>query len=633
MVSNLLYIDDVLVDLSPDTVIALTFQLADIGDISLRLANFSNVFKLPKTPTNTKVCGFIDNIKSQSTFPYVEHKARLIQNGTPTIKNGVAVIKNTTDSFNIVVYSGIYSFFNSIVDKDITELDYTEFEDATGNWSRDLADAYRMNTDGVILPVMQYGFNLRNVAGVIFACDTLAQASPPCFYYHTVISKIFSSVGFTKVGNIFAEDRLLKLVMPAGSEDNLGLYTDKFYSDRSFNASGITNQVMVNPNPAVKVQFPKTVYNGAKQYWNGLDTYDANNDATFFVDFTVVINVVVAGGTVDIGIYKNGAVSVFATAHVDNVGTGTYTLLLPYDIDGSFSTDDIDVRVLTNTGVPTATCGIRIIKGDCRQTDENNVSSRYYNEALPRISQKEFIKDFMLRFALLAKQEDTTVTFKSLQDIITDRKGAVDWTAKRDTSVVDAISNNLDNYGQVNNFLYDVVDDFYTNEFTGVGKFVIANTNLKSKVDFKSIFASTSTQYFHGFNTAYVGIHDATTTDESVFTIDPGNRLLYVRDKLADEPSVRFNPGSTRADFKVAYFEDARYNSLSWQEFIDAYYKRFVEVVQKYKAVDRYYRLTEVDIAKLDLFTLVFDNGDYFLINKVSNFVVGKTTKVQLIRV
>jgi hypothetical protein len=40
----------------------------------------------------------------------------------------------------------------------------------------------------------------------------------------------------------------------------------------------------------------------------------------------------------------------------------------------------------------------------------------------------------------------------------------------------------------------------------------------------------------------------------------------------------------------------------------------------------------ELDVATLDMLRMVFDNGSYFLINKIENYVPGQSVKVELFK-
>ncbi len=110
---------------------------------------------------------------------------------------------------------------------------------------------------------------------------------------------------------------------------------------------------------------------------------------------------------------------------------------------------------------------------------------------------------------------------------------------------------------------------------------------------------------------------------------EPGLRLLLVRSPYVYEPE----PLGAPAGFKVGYFiDDLAPFSLHWQSFLDEFYSELTEALQKAKLITRYYRLTERDINYLDFQKLTFDEGDYFLLNKIVNYVPGQSTQGELFK-
>src|SRR5690606_33689373 len=108
---------------------------------------------------------------------------------------------------------------------------------------------------------------------------------------------------------------------------------------------------------------------------------------------------------------------------------------------------------------------------------------------------------------------------------------------------------------------------------------------------------------------------------------DPGPRLLMVRDKRSVEPTL----AGGNNNYRVAYFLDVdglEGKDASYQVAIDEYYKEFSQSLHRMKTVTRYYMLTPLDVAKVDLFQLVYDSGSYYMIEKIENYVAGRPTKV-----
>lgn len=109
---------------------------------------------------------------------------------------------------------------------------------------------------------------------------------------------------------------------------------------------------------------------------------------------------------------------------------------------------------------------------------------------------------------------------------------------------------------------------------------------------------------------------------------DPGIVITLVRDKYASEPTLQ----GGNSTYKVAYFDDALALTLNFQSFVDSFYSEFQQALQKPKVVTRMYNLTEMDIFNLDLFNLVYDDGSYFIIDKVS-YVPDQLSKADLLKV
>lgn len=113
---------------------------------------------------------------------------------------------------------------------------------------------------------------------------------------------------------------------------------------------------------------------------------------------------------------------------------------------------------------------------------------------------------------------------------------------------------------------------------------------------------------------------------------DPGPRILMVRDKYASEPTLN---NGTLSVYKVGYFTDdaAPDGSADFQAFIDKYYIEFTAALQTTKVITRNYNLSGMDIANLDFFNLIYDNGIYYLLVSVVNYVPNTISKVKLFKV
>jgi hypothetical protein len=122
------------------------------------------------------------------------------------------------------------------------------------------------------------------------------------------------------------------------------------------------------------------------------------------------------------------------------------------------------------------------------------------------------------------------------------------------------------------------------------------------------------------------------------FATEPIPRILLTRTKLAGEVAVNYN-GIARSDYRVGYFSNGSpidqsldYNNSFGNGFLDSYYPSLQTSISRAKTIERSYDLSLLDIAQLNLQRLVYDDGAYFAINKVSNFLPGQKTNVELFK-
>ena len=121
MTDEQLYIDGQLVDINDGTNITLSIASNLFRDIAKMVSNKTYTFRLPRTTKNARILQFVDNVSSESTFPYQYHKARYIRGGVELIADGQATIlsASVTDIEMCVVW-GLYPAFSSLVNSDVT---------------------------------------------------------------------------------------------------------------------------------------------------------------------------------------------------------------------------------------------------------------------------------------------------------------------------------------------------------------------------------------------------------------------------------------------------------------------------------------------------------------------------------
>ena len=140
-------------DLNNDA-IPMSYQTNNIAELENRQANYSLTLKLPLSNNNCRIFDFADIPNVVSDFPYKTHECRLYANGFTLAGKG-ALLKplRVSDVFECQILSGIADFFNSLKNKQMSELDLGSVVRLN---SADLRGGNRQfqNNNGVILPVV-----------------------------------------------------------------------------------------------------------------------------------------------------------------------------------------------------------------------------------------------------------------------------------------------------------------------------------------------------------------------------------------------------------------------------------------------------------------------------------------------
>lgn len=618
-----IYIDGSLIDLSVNTVIASTFKAFEIGDLQTRNANYTNRFKVPNTPNNTLIFGFSNDVRSTTTRPYRKLPARIVQNGVEVISEAVAVINSYGDEFyNIEIYSGVYDFFDKLGDATIAELELSEYD-----------------TTELIKPFINYGQLDENASTLAMAGSELWS-----FPYRYVLDKIITQNGYSKQGEVFEDEKIQTMHF-----SGLGLegYNDTFRDDKEFKARIASGGVTVTGFGIAGKKIPFTDVIKSSRHYNDKDTYlpidpqapqGGDYGGTFFTHY-VYCQITFEFINTNTGL---PAVELYCPTltpyRVENTGgVMTATLELSERIPNSgvvsgSSSVPVYMRAII-LGSATGTADIVVYSGVFYNYVLPDIFPAYISVAgiLPELTQKEMLKDFAVRYGVLFSEKNGVFQARTIKEIISSKAKAVDWTNKRSRDVAEKITFDFQSYTQ-NNYLSYSHDDDNIIETLGQGNLQIDNENLELDGDlYTSPFKNCETRKMGNESAGYVTAAYIPVFDQDDEGSDPGLRLTMVRDKYDSEPTLAGSVSS----YKVGYFIDelSPLGSLDLQEFIDDHYSELSASLQRVKFVERYYYLTELDIANLDLFRLVYDDGAYYLISQVYQYVPGEVTRVDLLKV
>jgi hypothetical protein len=271
-----LYINDRLIDIDQALPFPLTFNIADIRDVSARKGNKSKTITVPGTNSNSAIFRSIflltysdDTTDTNSAIldfdPSVKATARYYNNGILEF-NGIAQLQeckliNGTWSFDLTLVSDTIDYISRMNKVKINELDFSEFNHALTkvnqfetwngfNQINGVSTSIKTGSDwdgvGYYYGLIDYGYP--RTASDKFNCDQI----PPQLFVYTILKKLFEYAGITWSSNFFESQRFKKLltayfggnfptITPA-QQTNDSVYSNELNNASGFIVNGSTNQ-------------------------------------------------------------------------------------------------------------------------------------------------------------------------------------------------------------------------------------------------------------------------------------------------------------------------------------------------------------------------------------------------------
>lgn len=599
-----LYINDILVEL-PQKTISQTFQVNDLAETKDRQANYSNNIKIPKTPKNIQTFNLLGITGSTTTLPYEKVAVKYVVDGVELISSGTGQIKNTNKFFNLIIYDGNISMTELLGKTALKSLDFTAHNHSLTEAS---FVASLSKTSGYIYAPAQY---YERASVQVFSIDVMT----PLFYVHTLFEMIFTAGGYTIIGDIFTDADYLSRVISMNNgylrtkTETLSLKTTETNLeniDHSFTFSG-------QPDPQAYI----------------LDSYTAAQTISHRIAFI---------GSIDVSLGTDYSIVIY----VDGILRDT----IPFE-DNTYFNIERDVSLTAGQKIETGIVitphlaldvgdpsKVVFVAGYSRTVYTNTISIPITIEDLiGNDLQIDFVKDVMQHYGLSFRKTRfaNEFEFKKIQDIVTDKTGADDWSDKF-TGVLD--NNYKPNYAKINYAKY-LHDDNNTNisQTFGDGELTISNDHLaETKTMFTSMFKASSlvSQSHYGMK------HWTLKEDNEVESLVSNNDGLRIFKVVITTDSLQY---------KYKYEDSANFFSHSgdvpvlqfatYQTNIDDNYNELQSVLNEYNETTLSLNLSILDIYNLDFFKLKYFSqlGAYYYLNKVVNYKKGRNTKVQLIKI
>lgn len=478
----ILFVGDDIVDLYPSAQLFYTVQRADIGSLSNRSVSFTTAFKAPWTENNERIFGFAKQESSGSTTIYTLRGCRIENNGSAITKDSVLYITKSEDKeFSLQLYETIFDYFLSVNDKNLDDINPI----APSGWRATDIDAARLNTDGIFTALIYWGISLYSVDYFL-----------PSFYYHTLITAILEFTGLEIEGDILTDARFTDLVVPFSSEFE---YPETYYKQFDYSIA------MSSAYPVVGSINAETSF----MSW----TPAHYGHGTLFVRVSLGGISFGSGTALVLYLRKNGVL--VATKHMAAPPAPGVSRELEYTDffePGDYYEISVYSNALVGPGISytiAATAGATYLKFTADGVVNRDLVN--WNALWPEISCTNLLKEFFNRFGIIPNQVDNRLILKTLEEIVADVPGAVDWSSKLVNVKEKEISFKTE-YAQSNLFRYV---NKTKDPNLGAGSIDIANNTLPLKKNlFDSIFGNSNMLQTLSWYLATIPAFDPTVTLE-----------------------------------------------------------------------------------------------------------------------
>jgi hypothetical protein len=603
------------IELAPNVTIARTLQVNDIGSPETRQASYTNTFNIPRTSSNTKIFNMLGIIGNNSNIPYQKNEAYLYDDsGFTLVYKGWAVISETANDFKCNIYDGVIDFYKAIENKTLADLDLSSLAHdktvAEVKSSQDLSKPYlyiladyngkaiydnKINTDYLVPSVKapflwqkieeftgyQLNGTFKTNPDFVNLFLTYPKGVPP-----TLGDDIYTN---TEIGqDVNTADYNNRTVFPM-------LHFYSFIDSTKLDVTTDTKSIIALVPIQIKVTF---VINPSVTAFQDGDPYNAIasfNGSTFVCDGT------------------NKTISfLYSLGQNETLSFPFQFQLTPDQTDFSASFSDFfisaSIQELTNAVL--------------------------FEEEFAGMSIKQFVSEILWRFNLTMFKDSfsNSYTLKYLPEIL--NATPIDWSSKFDS--LDSENYIYGDFGQ-RSWLRHRYND--VNSFFNDGYFDINNTNLP---DSKSIISSVAyspefnTTSEIGFPTNLYKFWDKESREDASINYKPlANRFYFLKAAEIELSDTSLTSEVLEQTDTITNAQREIFAGLSFKSIVDTYYSEMAFLLNQSKVLNVTLRLTEIDIVNMDFSKPVHISqlGGDFLVNKISNFIPFKDTKVELIKI
>jgi hypothetical protein len=206
-----------LLDTYKDEPISLTYNIADIQDISKRNTSYSKTIILPETRKNRNIFSDISSLDADNNFnPNLKTKTWILLDTLVIFEGYLQLTKVVDDRLNnfinyeVVIFAETDNFYKEIGEEYLTDLDLTDYNHYY-NESGITASWYNEWSDGYFYPLIDYGkdwrlFDINGIYGEVKINDM-----KPAINVKVLFDEIFNDKGFTYESNFLNSNRFKEL--------------------------------------------------------------------------------------------------------------------------------------------------------------------------------------------------------------------------------------------------------------------------------------------------------------------------------------------------------------------------------------------------------------------------------------
>lgn len=612
---------------------AITFEAADIANMQDRSANYSQQIALPITPTNAHIFDFTTALQSKSTFPYFLHDARLLFDNTPIAGQGSVckVLSITPTAINIQILSSFADVFTQLKEIDLTSVPSTEADEL-------LAIATKWDND-------HNGYKKQEGLLHLFSFSDGRNAAPPCMAFIDILSRLAAKIGYT----IDAENHHFYL-MPSGftGYKELGLIQDSLVGSYTYAQEGASiryeyeyskSTAFLNQGKPTYFRVQLVAYGPSSSTTPRADIWTQPTEQSVVrqnVGFAFTadrypgnpgdqrLDAYISYSSRNWEFTRSGTFYINVDGAIYSYTGKEYMLTLRFYQDGTVHLEKLDGtlrKIITGSRTFADNARVQALIA-VNQTTYCRVKQSYLvNENLegkPCANGGSFsfanclgLKSAADAFKLYMQLTCTTaivdraahsIRFVPLSEVYARKASAVDWSEKlaRDT---ETRSFALDSYAQVNtisakeNPADGFVDTYY---------FAVDNNTIEPRTEVFSLPLTSQRSRIVPYYTK---------------NVDDDGKETWAYKKLPSPVCIY-------------YTADTQERTLSVADDLPAFYKPLEDMLHEALALSAQFYLTPSDIEEFEPFTPIYlsQYGAYFYVNKIDNFIAGKLTSVELVK-